>query len=65
MEAALCLTSLNLTLIGAARFTTYRLNWQGEWRNTGLGHMKFEFLQKYPFTLKQDRILNKFQLVKY
>jgi len=29
-----------------------------------LGHTKLEFLQKYPFTLKQDRILKKYQLVK-
>ena len=29
-----------------------------------MGHMKLEFLQKYPFTLKQDRILKKYQPVK-
>jgi len=64
MEVALCLTPLALAVICATRFTAYRLKHQGEWRNTGLGHMKLEFLQKYPFTLKQDRILKKYQAVK-
>ena len=63
LEVALCLTPLNLALIGADGFTAYRLKCQGEWTNTGLGHMKFEFLQKYPFTLKQERILKKYKLV--
>lgn len=62
MEVALCLTPL--AVIWATRFTAYRLKYQGEWRNTGLGHMKLEVLQKYPFTLKQDRILKKYWLVK-
>jgi len=64
MEVALCLTSLALAVIRATRFTAYRLKHQGEWRNTGLGHTKLEFLHKYPFTLKQDRILTKYQKVK-
>jgi hypothetical protein len=35
-EEALSLIPLDLAVIGAARFTAYRLNCQGEWRNTGL-----------------------------
>jgi len=64
MEVALCLTPLPLAVIRATIFTAYRLKHQGEWRNTRLGHTKLEFLQKYPFTLIQDRILKKYQLVK-
>jgi ribonuclease HI len=30
----------------------------------GLGHTKLRFFQKYPYTLNQDRILKKYQLVK-
>jgi len=59
LEVALCLTPLDLAVIGAARYTAYRLSCKREWRNTGLGHTKLQFLQKYPFTLKQDRILKK------
>jgi hypothetical protein len=55
---------LYLAVIGAARFTVYRLNCQGEWGNTGLGHTKLEFFQKYAFTLKQDRILTKISVGK-
>ena len=55
---------MDLAVIGAVRFTAYRLNYHREWRNTGLGHMTPESLHKYPFTLKQDRILQKYQLVK-
>ena len=62
VEAALCLTPLILAVIGAARFNAYRLKYGGEWRNMGLGYSKIEFLQKYPSTLKQDRVL-KNQLV--
>jgi hypothetical protein len=61
---ALCLTALDLAVIAAARFTSYTVRCEGEWRHTGLGHMKLEFLQKYPFRLKQNRILMKYQLVK-
>lgn len=64
LEVALCLTPLDIAVIAAARFTSYRLRCEGEWRNTGLGHMKLEFFQKYPFRLKQNRILRKYQLVK-
>ena len=64
LEVALCLTPLDPAVIAAARFTSYRLRCEGEWRNTGLGHRKPEFLQKYPFRLKQNRILKKHQLVK-
>lgn len=46
MKVALCLTPL--AVIRAIRITAYRLKHQGEWRNTGLGHMKLDFLQKYP-----------------
>lgn len=63
-EVALCLTPLGPAVIVAARFTSYRLRCEGKWRNTGLGHTKIEFLQKYPFPLKQNRILKMYQLVK-
>jgi hypothetical protein len=36
IEVALPLIPLDLAVIRAARFTAYRLNCQGEWRNTGL-----------------------------
>jgi hypothetical protein len=64
LEVALCQTPLDLATIEAVGLTVYRLKCQGEWRNTGLGHTKLKFLKKYPFTLKQDRILKKHQLVK-
>ena len=64
LEVVLCSTPLDLAVTGPARFTAYRFKCQGEWRNKGLGHRKLEFLQKYPFTLKQDRIIKKYQLVK-
>jgi hypothetical protein len=63
MEGALCLTPLDLAVIGAARFPAYRLKCMREWRDTWLGYLKLKFLQKYPFTLKKDRILKKYQLV--
>ena len=63
LKTAPSLASLDFGVIGAARFTTYRLNCQGEWRNTGFGRTKLEFIQKYPFTLKQDRILKEYHLV--
>jgi hypothetical protein len=46
LEIALSLTPLGLGVIGAARFTAYKLDCQGEWKNTGLGHTKVEFLQR-------------------
>jgi hypothetical protein len=55
---------MDFAVIGAARFTAYRMSYQREWRNTGLEHMTPEFLHKYPFTLKQDRLLKTYQLVK-
>jgi hypothetical protein len=64
LEVALYQAPLDLFAIETAELTAYRLKCQGEWRNTGLGHTKLEFLQKYPYTLKQDRILKKYQLVK-
>jgi len=64
LKVILCLTPMDLAVIGAARFTTYRLNYQGERRNIGLGYMTPQFLHKYPFNLKKDRILKKYQLVK-
>jgi hypothetical protein len=36
IEVALSLISLDLAVIRAARFTAYRLDCQGEWRNIGL-----------------------------
>jgi hypothetical protein len=63
LEVALYLNPLNLAVIGAARFTAYRLKCRTEWRNMGLGQLKNEFLQEYPFKLKQDRILKKYKLV--
>jgi hypothetical protein len=42
----------------------YRLRCHEEWRNTGLGDLKLEFLQQYHFTLKQDRIFKMYHLVK-
>jgi hypothetical protein len=64
LEAALCQIPLDLATTEAAGLTAYRLKCQGEWRNTGLGHTNHDFLQKYPFTLNQDRILKKCQLEK-
>jgi hypothetical protein len=32
--------------------------------DVGSGHTKLTFLQKYPYTLNQDRVLKKYQLVK-
>jgi hypothetical protein len=57
LEVALCQTLLDLAVIGAAGFTAYVLKCQEEWRNTGLGHTKLDFLQKYRFIWKQDSIL--------
>jgi hypothetical protein len=54
-EVALCQTPLDLAAIEAAGLTACRL----KWRNTRLDHTKHEFLQKYTFTLNQDRILKK------
>jgi hypothetical protein len=42
----------------------YGLSCHEQWRNTGLEDLKLEFLQQYHFTLKQDRIFKKYQLVK-
>jgi hypothetical protein len=42
----------------------HRPKCQGERKNAGSGHSKFAFLQKHPYTLNQDRILKKYQLVK-
>jgi hypothetical protein len=64
LEVAPCLTALHLAVIGSATFTANRLQCRGEWRNTGLGYLIIEFLQEYPFTLKQDKIRKKYQLVK-
>ena len=64
LEVALCQTPLDLAATEVAGLAAYRLKCQGEWRDTGLGHLKLECLQKYPFTLNQDRILKKYQLVK-
>jgi hypothetical protein len=63
LEVTLCQASLDLAAIEAVGLTVYRLKCQGEWRNTGLGDTKLEFLQKYPYTLNHDRILKKYRLV--
>jgi hypothetical protein len=63
LEVALCQAPPDLVAIEAVGLTAYRLKCQGEWRNTGLGHTKLEFRQKYPYTLNQDRTLKKYQLV--
>jgi hypothetical protein len=44
LEVVLCHTPLNLAAIEAVGLAAYRLKCQGEWRNTGLGHVKLEFL---------------------
>jgi len=54
LEVALSLNSLDLAVTGASGFTACRLNCQGEWQNTGLGHTKLEFFQKHPLKLTQD-----------
>jgi hypothetical protein len=54
LQVALCLNPLDLAVTGASRFMAYRLNCQGEWRNTGLKHTKLEFFQKHPLKLTQD-----------
>jgi hypothetical protein len=59
LAVPICLTPLDTAVFGEARIPAYRLNCQGEWRNTGLRYMKLEFLQKYSFTLRQDTILKK------
>jgi hypothetical protein len=64
LEVALCRTPLDLAAVAAAGLTAYRLKCLGEWKDTELGHTQLNFLQKYPFTLNQNRILNKYQLVK-
>jgi hypothetical protein len=64
LQVALCQTPLDLTTFKAVGLTAYRLKCQGEWRNTGLGYTKLDFLGKYPLTLNKNRILKKYQLVK-
>ena len=64
LEVALSQTALDRATIEPVRLTAYRLKCQGEWRDTGLGHTKLDFLWKDLFTLNQDRILKKYQLVK-
>lgn len=34
LEIAICLKFLNVAAFGAAKFPAYRLNSQGEWKNT-------------------------------
>ncbi|XP_071577352.1 uncharacterized protein [Temnothorax nylanderi] len=63
LEIALCVPPLAVE--NAARNTAYKLKCQGEWRNTGLGHTRLGLLHKYHFTLKQDRTLRRYQLVKH
>ena len=51
LEVSLYQAPLDLATIEAVALTAYRLKCWGEWRNTGLGHTKLTFLQKYPYTL--------------
>jgi len=53
-EVAIRLTSLYLSVIGAAGFTAYRFVREN-------GHANREFLYQYPFILKQDGILKNYQ----
>ena len=62
VAAAVMLSSFFITVFIVD--VAYRLRRHEEWRNTGLGDLKLEFLQQYHFTLKQDRIFKKYQLVK-
>jgi hypothetical protein len=55
LEVVLCQTPLDLAAVKAVGLTAYRLKCQGEWRNTGLGPTKLEFVQN--FTMNQDRIM--------
>jgi ribonuclease HI len=64
LQVALYQAPLDLAATEAKGLIAYGLKCQGEWRSTGLGHTKLKFLQKYPYTLNQDRILKKYQLVK-
>jgi len=64
LQTALCLPPLDQAIVCLARQTAYRLKCQGEWRNAGGGHSRLGFLLKHPFTLKQDRIPRRYQLVK-
>jgi hypothetical protein len=64
LDVTLCQTPLDLTAFEAAGLTAYRLKCQEEWMDTELHHAKLDFLWKHPFTLNQDRILKKYQLVK-
>jgi hypothetical protein len=64
LEVALCQMLLDLAAIVVAGLSAYRLKCLGEWRDTGQGHTKLNFLWKYSFTLNQARVLKKYQLVK-
>ena len=45
LEVVLCQTPVDLAAIEAAGLTAYRSKCQGEWRDTGLGRTKLNFLQ--------------------
>lgn len=54
---------LGETIIDTARLVAYKLKCQDEWRDTCLGHSSLGFFHKHPFTLKQDRISRKYQVI--
>ncbi|XP_020297379.1 uncharacterized protein LOC109861935 [Pseudomyrmex gracilis] len=62
LEVALCIPPLSQQIVSTAGLTAYRLRCQGEWRQFETGHTKLGFLHKFPFTLKQDRILRIYQM---
>lgn len=64
LEVALCIHPLDLTVLGTACITAYRLRCQGEWKDTRLGHTRLKWLYAHPFTLVQDRTLRKYQIHK-
>jgi len=61
-QAAVILSSFFITVFIVD--VAYRSRLYEEWWNTGLVDLKLEFLQQYHFTLKQDSIFKKYQLVK-
>lgn len=64
LETALCIPPLDLVIICNAQLTAYRLKCQGEWIERRVGHSNLKIFLNRPFTLKQDRIPRKYQVVK-
>jgi len=65
LEIALCLPPLDRFIISTAKLSAYRLKCEGEWRGQHLGHTRLSFLHKHPFSLLQDRIPRKSQVLKF